>query len=391
MRISGIVATTEPVKRGDVHSRFSVEALESMTTMGGVPVIHGHNPLLLPLGKTERTWVEKTSKTEASLYQETYIVTDESDWFIHELSRTQCVHIPFTDSPAKFVLDSPNLGNSVTVDMSAVTKGSHEKLMREVRDYDEHVALGFHDRQEEIPIPLIKFVADLSLAETLIIALKVAILGAAFTGRLSKWTEETVKWLKNECVPVLKTYRRHKTKASISKGAEWIVLVFDASQVEGPLIELVIPSKHELELPINVVEKFAERIDQFSDLIPDCDEIVFAYDPDEDKCEFRYALTKKGDVIGSEACYEESIWPHKQWLATMKEGTALWWTLVTNGDGELAMQLYRLGGDHPKSLGYLSIDPGVASTFLEVFDADDGILRPLRARDAEHEDSNGAA
>ena len=72
MRISGIVAITEPVKRGDAYSRFSVEALEGMKAMGGVPVIHGHNPLLLPLGKTERTWVEKSSATEASLYQDIY-------------------------------------------------------------------------------------------------------------------------------------------------------------------------------------------------------------------------------------------------------------------------------------------------------------------------------
>ena len=88
MRISGIVATTKPVKRGDVYVRLSVESLEhSIVAMEGVPVIHGHNPLLLPLGKTERTWVEKSSETEASLHQDMYIVTDEPDRFIHELSR----------------------------------------------------------------------------------------------------------------------------------------------------------------------------------------------------------------------------------------------------------------------------------------------------------------
>ena len=173
MRISGIVATTEPVKRGDVYVRLSVETLElSFAAMEGVPVIHGHNPLLLPLGKTERTWVEKSSETEASLHQDMYIVTDEPDRFIHEVSRTPCVHIPFTDSPGKFAFGSQRVGNSVTVDMSAVSKGSHENLIQEVRDYDEHVTLGFHDRQQEIPIRLIQFVSDMSLAETLFIAVK---------------------------------------------------------------------------------------------------------------------------------------------------------------------------------------------------------------------------
>ena len=55
------------------------------------------------------------------------------------------------------------------------------------------------------------------------------------------------------------------------------------------------------------------------------------------------------------------------------------------------MELYLLGGNHPKSLGYLSIEPDVASTFLKAFDADDGILWPLRARDAEQEESSRTA
>ena len=217
MRISAIVATTEPVKRGDIYSRFSVEALENMKATGGLPVIHGHNPLLLPLGKTERTWVEKSSATEASLHQDIYIVTDEPETFIHEVSKTPCVHIPFIDSPGRFAAESSDVGHSATVDMSAVSEGSHEHLTQEIRDYDEQITLGFHDRQEEIPIPLIRFVSDMSLAETLVTAVKVAVLGAAVTGRLSKWAEETVKWIKNECIPVLRTYRRHKTKPAISK------------------------------------------------------------------------------------------------------------------------------------------------------------------------------
>ena len=378
MRISGIVATTEPVKRGDVYSRLSVEALEGLEAMGGVPVAHGHNPLLLPLGKTERAWVEKSSATEGSLHQDIYIVTDEPDSFIHESSRAPCVHIPFTDSPGKFALLSSDEGHSVTIDMSAVSKGSHDSLIQEVRDYDDNVTLGFHDRQQEIPIPLIRFVSDLSLAETLLIAIKIAILGAAVTGRLAKWAEETVKWIKNECVPVLMAYRRHKTEESIAKVSEWIVLAFDASSAGGPLIELVIPSKHDSGIPESSVQEFAEQIDLFSDLLPDCDKMVFVYHPDGEECEFRYALTKKGGVIGTEVCYEESVKPHRQWLAAEEENTAVWWTLATKGDGELAMQLYLLGGDQPKSLGYLSIPPDVASRLLEVFDADDGVLRPLR-------------
>ena len=390
MRISAIVATTEPVKRGDVYSQFSVAALESMKSTGGVPVIHEHNPLQLPLGKTERTWVEKSSETEASLHQDIYIVTDEPNRFVHEVSRTPCVHIPFTESPGTFTVDSSDVGRSVTVDMSALSKGGYECLVREVNDYDAQITLGLHDRQEEIPIPLIRFISDMSLAETLINAIKVATFGAAATGQLSKWAEEAVKWVKNECIPVLSKYRRHKTEPSISKGKEWIILTFDARNADGPLIELVIPSKHDSDIPEDIVEKFTDQIELFGDLLAECAKVVFVYHPDEDGCEFRYALTKKGGVIGTEICYEESIKPHGQWIATMEERTAIWWTLVTKDDGELAIQLYWLGGDHPTNLGYLSMDSSVASTFLEFVDADDGRLRPFPAPDIEQEDSSRA-
>ena len=154
--------------------------------------------------------------------------------------------------------------------------------------------------------------------------------------------------------------------------------MFDTRNANGPLIELVIPSKHDSEIPEHSVEKFAEQINLFGDLLPDCDKVVFVYHPDEETCQFRYALTKKGGVIGTEICYEESARLHKQWVATKAEGTAVWWTLVTIDNGELAMQLYHLGGDHPEFLGYLSMDSNVASSFLEVFGADDGILRPFR-------------
>ena len=207
MRISEIVATTELVKRGEVYSQLSVEALQGFVVdVEGVPIIHGHNPLLLPLGKSERAWVDQYSETEASLHQEMYIVTEEPERFIHEASKTHCVHIRFADSPSKFHFGESDLGRSATVDMSAVGKGSYEILIQEISAYDEGIAFGFHDRQQEIPIPLVKFISDLSVAETLMIAIKVSIIGSAISGRLGRWIEETTKWIKNECVPVLKMY-----------------------------------------------------------------------------------------------------------------------------------------------------------------------------------------
>ena len=382
MRIQGIAATTTRIKRGDDYVQLSVEALESVSA-SGVPMSYGHNPLLLPLGKVERTWIEKHSATEASLHYSMYLETDAPELFTHKTSGTQCVHISFADSPEKFAVNASNCGPSVVVDMSAISLRNHKQLAQEIRQYNKRITLRSHDRREEIPIPLLTFVLDKSLVEILIVALKVAILRQAVTGGLSKWVEAMAKWIRDECIPVVKTYRQHKTKESTSKVKEWIVWEIDTSDADGPLIELVIASSHNSEVPESSAEKFAEQIGLFCDLLPDCDKIVFGFYPDEDKCEFRYALTKNGGVIGSEACYEESVRPHIQWMAMQKEGTAVWWTLVTMDDGALAMQLFQLGGDRPKSLGYVTMDSNAASTFLENFDADDGILRPFTITNTE--------
>ena len=215
------------------------------------------------------------------------------------------------------------------------------------------------------------------------IGIKIYIFKQTVTGGLSRWVEAMVKWVRNECVPMVKAYRQHKTEESTSKVKEWIVWEINAQDADVPLIELVIASSHDSEVPESSVEKFAEQIELFCDLLPDCDKIVFAFYPDEDKCEFRYALTKNGGVIGSEACYEESVRSHIQWMAMKKEGTAVWWTLVTKDDGTLTMPLFQLGGERPKFLGYASMNPKVASKLLEVFDADDGILHPLTITNTE--------
>ena len=386
MRFSALVATTELVKRGDIYVRISVEAMESgISKMNGIPLIHSHNPSLLPLGKIEKGWVERSSETEAALYQSTYLDTSPPERFIHEFSKTPCVRISFTESPGRFYVAPEQLDRSVTVDMTALTKGKYDRFVEDVSNYDEHITVSFHDRREEIPIPLIRFILDLSLAETLLAVVKITLLGAAVSGRLARWTEETVKWIKNDCAPVLKAYHKHKSEKARAKEDEWVVLVLDSRQFDGPLIELVIPSKDGSDIPTDAIPKFAEQICEFGDLLSETDKIVFVYYPDSEQCEFRYALTKKGGVIGSESCYEEAAAALEMWLATKREGTSVWWTLVTKEDGELAMQLFLLGGDYPKPLGYLSVDPDSAKTLLQVYDADDNALHPFRIEESTEE------
>ena len=384
MRLSDIVATSKPVKRGEIYVALSAEAMEGIKDkIGSVPITIGHNPMCMPLGKTEGAWVEYTSDGETLLHQDIYLVSDEPDIFIHESSQVRCVHISFTESPQKFSLLLEE-DRSVTVDYSAIRSESHELLVDEVHDYDDGIKLEFHDRREDLPIVLIRFVTDMSLAETLVTTVKLALLSAAVTGRLTRWVEDTVKWVKNDCIPVLNLIRRHKTEAAKAKDFEWIVLAFDATGSKGPLIELVIPSTQDSEIPEIAIVKFMEAIRVFADVLDECDKVVFAYHADEERCELRYALTKTGGVIGTETSYEEAAPSHKRWLATRAAGTAIWWTLVNLDGGELALRLYSLNEEPPRLLGDLYVSPDTASVLLERFQPDDGILHPLHgSQDSE--------
>ena len=379
VRLTETLVTTEPVSRGEVSVGISVETLESsVTETQGMPLIHDHNPLALPLGKSERAWVVKHSETQASLVQNIYVFTDEPERFIHELSRTSCVHLPYTDSPERFAIESVNDGPSVSVDMSALKKKSHDKLIDDLRDHDDEIKLNFHDRRDPFPVPLVTFVAGMSLVATFMLAFKIALIQAAISGRLSKWAEETVKWIKNDCIPALKTYRQHKNAQAVNKVDEWIVLTFDARNHDGPLIELVIASKHCGDLPLESIGEFAKVISSYSDLVVTCDKMVFAYFPDQGTCQFRYALTKDGGVIGTETCFEESLLPHKKWLSERRNRGRIAWTLVTLDDGEMAVRLYSIGQTGTTSLGLLSLTPDSATMFKDTVGVDDGVLRKFR-------------
>ena len=171
MRISRRIATSIPLKRGDVTIKLTVDSMEqSLAHMEGVPIIQGHDPLCLPLGKTEKAWVEYTADNEGLLYNENYLVSEEPERFIHELSKVPCVHIPFTDSPKRWVV-SENTGPMVEIDISALHGDMVKQLHDDIYALDEHMGVRFHDQREELPITLIRFVADMSLAETLLVSL----------------------------------------------------------------------------------------------------------------------------------------------------------------------------------------------------------------------------
>ena len=379
MRFSTVAATTSPVKRGAVSVAFTVDSLESsVSAMRGVPVKHGHDPISMPLGKIENAWVQRHSDTEASLHQDVYMFSDKPETFIHELSKTRCVHLTFKDSPKRFAREAAHKGRAVTVDISAIAKGEHDSLIQEVLEHDENIDLSFHDRQEDWPIALIRFFSETGLAETLVITLKLALVEAALRGRLARWVESTVTWLKDDCIPVLNAYRKRKTQAAIEKSDEWIVLTFDGRPAKGPLIELAIKSDHSTEIPLNAMQKFAETVSKYSDLLTSCDNIVFGYFPEQDSCEFRYALTKQGGVIATEKSFQEALDPHLEWLARRERQSGVFWTLVTRDTGELAMQLIRIDGQETNSIGYLSMPETTATKFLEFFEVDDGVLRPFR-------------
>ena len=376
MRVSREIATSVPLKRGDVTMKLTVESMkQSLTQLEGVPIIHDHDPLCLPLGKTERAWVEYAADGEGLLYNEQYLVYEEPERFIHELSKVPCVRIPFADSPKRWVV-SEHVGPLVELDISAIRGDVVRQLHGDIYAFDEHMAIHFHDQREELPITLIRFVADMSLAETLLTSIKLAILSAAITGKLTAWTSSTVAWVGGTCLPVLRKIRDSRTNAAKVRGFEWLVLAFNTKTSGGLAIELVIPSAQDSEIPEAAIEAFAETLVLFADVVTEADKAVFVYDAVSGQCDFRYALTKEGGVIGTEACYEEVIPRHERTLAVEEAGTHVFGRLVTVENDEKAIQLYSLN-EPPQSLGYVSLSQDTAATLLEWWGEDADILHPM--------------
>ena len=58
--------------------KLTVDSMDqSLAHMEGVPIIQGHDPLCLPLGKTEKAWIKYTADNEGLLYNEHYLVSEE--------------------------------------------------------------------------------------------------------------------------------------------------------------------------------------------------------------------------------------------------------------------------------------------------------------------------
>ena len=368
------------MQRGGTAVVFTPESLERMSrSAAGTPVTMNHNPLLMPLGKMERVCAEQNSEGQTVLRQTSYLVTDDPEPFTHHPSSADCVRVTFGDAVGRFSLHHRPDGPLMSVDISALREGGFAALEEEIRTQPDNITVGFHDRQEAIPIPLVELVMSMPLQYLLKVALGIAVLRAASDGTLARWAEETVKWVKNTCVPALQAYRQHKNDDAIDHKIDWLKLKGYVQEADGLLVELVIPSGHTTDLSEDFVEPFIEQVKAFSDLHTECDKMVFAYFPEERRCEFRYALTKSGDVIGSQSCYEESVQPHRLMLMSTTFDTNIGWTLVTRENGQLGMNLYSIVDYPPEYLGCLTVEPEQAATFQEMgVLPDDGVLRPFR-------------
>ena len=384
MRVSGIAATTELVERGDIYVRMTPESLEhGAETAVGIPMNFNHNPMLMPFGKIERAWVERQTDDEASLHFTQYVVTDEPEPFIHEPSQTPCVKVEFDDTVGRFRIPNERPGEEagLSVDMSAVAKDSQQTLAEEIQAESPNLAVRLHDRQEAIPIPLVQFVMDMTLTEALETSIKLLMLGtaaeAARRGTLISWAESIAGWLKSEGIPALKTYRQRKTQQAIDIGREWVVLIFDAPELDVPQIKLVIPSEHNSDLPDDLASDLPKQIARFGDLLESSDKIVFAYRQEDQSYHFRYALTKEGNVVGSAACYEDGAQTHRQYVASLQSGTTIWWAFTTRGE-DYAAELFSIAHTPIKHLGWMRLDPD-GLPLLQQFgiEPNDGILRPF--------------
>ena len=361
-----------PIKRGNISVRVDPEALEyTLNTSQAIRLTFGHNPLMPPFGKIEE---QKLDKSTSEIVHLAYIPEDTPEYFVHELSRIECVQENYSDVPLSWVVDEPATDSAFVIDIAHID-GNWENFT------DQGIPVQFHDRREELPIALLRYVSDLTLVEILYLAAKAALLHSAVTGQWSKWAETSAKWISERAIPALTEWQKNRTEKSKEHSEFLYEIAFDgrATDSQRPLIRLImVQETKSTELPANAILSFPKVIANFADLLNDSAEMVFLYDPVTDKVQFQYALTKNGGVISRRACYDEMNEFRSQHIQSALAGTSIWWTLVMRDDGKLFQSLYKVGSGAPAPLGYLEIPDGdIASSLLERFTPNDGILRPI--------------
>lgn len=311
MKRIALAAMTGVIQRGGTNVRFTKETLESIGNTDSafaIPITPGHDPLCMPIGKVESTWIEPYGEEYAAMAQ--LHIEEEYQNITHIGTETPLILMHFKDSPKPFVRgfsDSEEVHLTVCTDLANFSSGmDHSEFSADVSEIDSEAKSKIIGRHSLVPEPILQFLISNPELST---ALGVA---GWWTGnRVEKFLRYTVDQtlkkigddiadsLSGKIRKILTYYRNRKSPDD----RPVLVQVVIEGETDFVLLDRV---PHDQEVSPIDLQKLVSAIEKYGDLLQIAQEVTFARSGSDD-WEFQYLKTHQGQVISTLACLERSV------------------------------------------------------------------------------------
>ena len=312
------LATTGCVRKGFTEIRFTEDSLsdqvKQINEIAHIPCVTlDHNPLLMPIGRSDGAWIEKG---ENAVYLMAKILLDlDAEAQEHVQSGRKIVRLEFGKSTMGFSAHSEDWNTTelkIEIDpFDFDSLESEQMFVQEVTGSNDAVRVERYARHSEECIGLIRII--LSEPGALGLAGTIGSL-AVWTGvRLERFFRYTVdetlrkvgdgisdKWSES-ILKVLKIYERRKSQTT--KKYIWTVTIPGKP-------DLVLVREQEVgenggEGQVLDLEEIQEELMHYDDLLPNAQEITLVK-VTSGKWRFQHIKTESGDVVADWTSYQEA-------------------------------------------------------------------------------------
>jgi len=304
MIYKGIAATTH----ADAHNMIiSKEALEKaafdISNGKYVPSFGvGHDLTIMPIGKVYKAYVDKFDEEDYALYTEQEVFDNIYDTIIdgekYILAKSEVDNRPFA-------LDEITFNEKLVIEADPVNFESHEKLLEYSSNLNDEFGVDVSNifRKSVIPDPELVF----KLVESSVKYLFIYLSSKQVIERVGDALVDTALNELKSLYEIIKKAIRSGTTYLLPKDRP-VTYVFRGNL--DYLIELVIKTKN----PDTAIESVGkdklkeviDKIDGIKEQFSMLRRVQFIYNEIENKWEFNYLTTEKGEVIGTEKSYKKS-------------------------------------------------------------------------------------
>ena len=324
---TGCMATTRSVDKNNRIISLSKDGLadqaREINEVAHIPVTLDHNPLLMPIGRSDSAWIERI-ENKVSLMAK-YLVEMNATAQQHLKSGTKIAYLRFGESKRGFVRyqEEENTGGiNIQIDPSDFENlNSWQMFVQETTDRNNEVRVRNHERFSQESIGLITMIMSDPQGAGLLGAFGALAIWVGI--RVENFVRHTIdetfrkmgdgisdKWSK-VILQTLKHYEKAKSKTNkkyiwmlVLQGKPDITLVSERETEENG------DGIHGLDLN-EIFNEFAK----YKDLLTDAQEITLIK-AKHGRWKFQHVKTVHGEIIGDWQCYKET---RRRWIQMQEE------------------------------------------------------------------------